>query len=243
MRKCEECGNPSVVGEGMMNMDDYIYNTTRDLFGLKKDLVGFGSDLFYIKKIKQNMANEIIVKNHYSHKYYNLSYIHLGLFINGEMLGVLQYGYALNPASGANIVPGTGNKEYLELNRMWIDDKADKNTESKAISYSIKYIRRAFPKVCFIQSFADERCCCFGIVYQACSFDYFGEHTSVFWEYNGEYYHNIQMTADKRNKELKDNKDEAIRHELRQFRYIKFLNKRARKKCTLTIKPYPKHYQ
>ena len=140
-------------------MKDYIYKEQLELFG-QREVVGFGEDCFNVKEIDRNIANDIIIKNHYSHKYYNATYIHLGVFIDGELLGVLQYGYAMNPASQASVVANTEIDEYLELNRMWLDDKAGKNSESKAIAYSIRYIKRKFPKIKWIQSFADERCGC-----------------------------------------------------------------------------------
>ena len=90
------------------------------------------------REIDRNQANDVIVKNHYSHKYYSATYIHLGVFMGEEMVGVLQFGYAMNPASQESVVKDTKIDEYLELNRMWIDDKAPRNTESQAISYAIK---------------------------------------------------------------------------------------------------------
>lgn len=225
----------------------YIYNNQNVLFG-SRDIVGFSNGKLYVKEIDRGLANDIIVKNHYSHKFTGHSYIHLGVYINSELVGVLQYGYALHPSSGDSIVPGTGNKDYLELNRMWLSDIAPRNSESMAISCSIKYIRGKYPNVGWIQSFADERCGCFGIVYQACSFDYFGGHESVFWELDGEVYHNVIKTNSKGwggGYELLNNpanKDRLKKHILRQFRYIKFLNKRSRKKCKLKREAYPKYY-
>jgi len=146
----------------MKQTKDYITNPT--LFG-KPEIIGFGSKDFYIKEIGRNKANEIIINNHYSKKVYNATYIHLGLYINNALMGILQYGYAMNPASGKSVVKGTEIDQYLELNRMWLDDKAERNSESKAISYSLKYIRGKYPKIKWIQSFADERCGGFGIVY------------------------------------------------------------------------------
>jgi hypothetical protein len=64
----------------------------------------------------------------------------------------------MNPASQKSVVSDTEIDEYLELNRMRLDDKAPKNSESKAVGYSIKYIKRKYPKIKWIQSFADERC-------------------------------------------------------------------------------------
>lgn len=229
-------------------MKGYIYSEQLPMFG-HKDIVGYGSDDFYVKEIEKNLANKTIIKNHYSKKIYNATYIHLGVFINNNFLGVLQYGYAMNPASCGSVVKGTEMNQYLELNRMWLDDKAERNSESKAISYSIKYIKGKLKTIKWIQSFADERCGGLGIVYQACSFGYYGEHTSSFWEWDNEVFHNIQMTVKKGTKrytkrvhELQTNKDNAIKHDLRQFRYIKFLDKRWKDKCNKKLLPYLKHY-
>ena len=224
---------------------DLIYDNQQTLFGAR-EIIGFGSDDWHVKEIERKLANDLIVKNHYSKKFYNATYIHLGVFICGELLGVLQYGYAMNPASCGSVVEGTQMDEYLELNRMWLDDKAKRNSETKAISYSLRYIRSKFPKIKWIQSFADERCGCFGIVYQAASFSFYGEHVSTFWTVDGEVYHNSLMTRDpklsKSAKFLQDNKERATSEELRQFRYIKFIDKRWKKKCLLKEKPYLKYY-
>lgn len=231
----------------MVRSKGFIYSLQGELFG-KEQVVGFGTEDYYVKEIGRDKANDVIVKNHYSHKFYNASYIHLGVFMAGELVGVLQYGYAMNPSSCGSVVTDTQMDEYLELNRMWIDDKAPRNSESKAISYSMKYIRGKYPKIKWVQSFADERCGGFGIVYQACSFIYYGEHTSIFWELDGETYHNSIMTRANANlagyKLLTDpkNVDRVKKYTLRQFRYIKFIDRRYIKKCKLTQKPYPKHY-
>lgn len=222
------------------------------LFG-KPDVIGYSNGNIYVKEIDRKLANDTIIKNHYSHKVYNATYIHLGVFDKNErFVGVLQYGYAMNPASASSVVEGTDLDQYLELNRMWIDDCAGKNSESMAISCSITYIKHKYPKIKWIQSFADERCNCFGIVYQACSFCYYGEHTNVFWYLDGVAYHNIGMTLSKDNpryirnqggaKYLQENKDRAEKMVLRQFRYIKFLDQSWKKKCLLKEKPYPKYY-
>lgn len=223
----------------------YIYSNQGTLFG-SKEIIGFGKDDFYIKEIERNLANKIIVENHYSGKFYNASYIHLGVFINKEMLGVLQYGYAMNPASQSSVVEETKIDEYLELNRMWLDDKAKRNSESMAISYSIKYIKGKHPKIKWIQSFADERCGGLGIVYQACSFKYFGEHTSKFYTLDGQVYHKSLMERNpelsKSAKYLQHHKDRATSEDLRQFRYIKFIDRRYIDKCLLEEREYLKHY-
>lgn len=174
------------------------------MFG-EHDVIGYSNGRIYVKEIERDKANKIIIKNHYSHKVYNASFINLGVFINDKLVGVLQYGSAMNPASGDSVVSGTHIENFLELNRMWLDDSAGNTSESQAISCSIRYIKHRYPKVKWIQSFADERCGCFGIVYQSCSFDYYGEHINIFWELDGEYYHNINMTISQNSKRYINN--------------------------------------
>lgn len=223
----------------------YIYSSQQSMFG-EREIIGFGGLSFSVKELDRNTANDIIKKNHYSGKVYNATYIHLGVYIGQSLVGVLQYGYAMNPASCGSVVSGTEMNQYLELNRMWLSDEAPKNSESMAISYSVKYIRGKFPRIKWIQSFADERCGGFGIVYQACSFRYYGEHTAIFWNLDDEVYHNSLMTRNPKLSKsaafLQANKERAISEELRQFRYIFWIDQRWRSKCLLEEKPYPKHY-
>ncbi len=224
-------------------MMGFIYSGQGELFGERR-AVGFGDDGYFVKEIDRTIANVMVQRNHYSRKFYSASYIHLGVFIDGEIVGVLQFGYAMNPASQESVVAGTAIDEYLELNRMWLDDVAPRNSESRALSYAIKTIRAAYPKIRWIQSFADERCRLGGVVYQACNFRYYGEHTSTFWELDGEVYHNSLMTRDPQLSKaaaiLQMNKERAVPSELRQFRYLFFMKPRFARQCRLTEHPYPK---
>lgn len=221
----------------------YQFSCQGALFG-EPSVVGFGDRSFKLNVIERNLANEIIVKNHYSGKFYGSSYIHLGLYVEKELRGVLQFGYAMNPQSMGGVVKDTKVDEYLELNRMWVDDGMPRNSESMAISYAIKFIRRRYPKIAWIQSFADERCGRFGVMYQAASFLFCGEHVSTFWELDGEFYHNSLMTRrtglHPAATRIQERKDECIAHEYRQFRYIKILKKWARRRLLLPVLPYPK---
>jgi len=230
-------------------MKGYIYSEQIPMFG-HKDIIGYGNDDFCVKQIERDKANDIIIKNHYSKKSFNNSYIHLGVFIKNELLGVLQFGHLMNPASANSTVTGSDSYSCLELNRMWLDDKAKRNSESMAISYSIKYIKGTHKKIKWIQSFADERCGGLGIVYQACSFRFYGEHISEFYVLDNEYYHSTYFTNTKGKSSSKSKKaletrkriKECTKETLRQFRYIKFLDKSWIKKCTKKEQPYLKHY-
>lgn len=220
----------------------YLYSVQSAMFGTPQ-IVGYGDDDFAVREIHRDTANTIIRSRHYSGTVVNNSYIHLGVFAGGELLGVLQYGYAMNPASGGGLVEGTANDGWCELNRMWLSDDLPRNSESRAISASIRYIRKRYPKIAFIQSFADGRLGGCGIVYQAANFLYYGSHNSVFWVLpDGTYVHNINMTDTVNNyaRIAQTQKHLAKQVTHTQYRYIYWLDKRLQAKCKLPQLPYPK---
>ena len=57
-----------------------IYSSQQSLFGAR-EIIGFGTNKFYVKEINKDLANDIIKANHYSRKVYSATYIHLGIFI------------------------------------------------------------------------------------------------------------------------------------------------------------------
>lgn len=233
---------PGIFKAPITQQIDYIKGT--------EAIAGFGNKDFYVAIIPSKLAREIIIANHYSKRIVNNSYIHLGVYVDGIMRGVLQFGYMLNQTKYGleKIVTGTKQGDYLELNRMWLDDIAPRNSESKAISYAIKYIKKACPMVGWIQSFADERCGCLGVVYQAANFLYFGHHKTHFYELNGETYHSMLLSVRKanpcpRDKHLMDNLSKAKRQSLTQFRYIYFIKRSWIARCKVKPLPYPKPNQ
>jgi len=222
----------------------YLFDQASDLFG-NRECLGFGSPAFAVVLLDREQANAIVMANHYSRRITSGSTLHLGLWLDGVLCGVLQYGNAMNPASAPTIVAGTLMSEYLELNRMWLSDDAPRNSESKALAYSIRLIRRVRPAVKWIQSFADERCGLFGTVYQAAGFTFHGEHIGLFWELDGDWYHNSLMTRRKdasgpRAARLLANRERAVLHRLRQFRYLRFLQVRFERACLYPRQPFPK---
>ncbi len=95
--------------------------------------VGFGKQGFFLACIDRSLANELIRRHHYSRKVVVTSVLHLGIFGDGKLQGVLQFGFAMNVMSMAKIVAGTKVDEYLELNRMWLCDSLPRNSESRPL--------------------------------------------------------------------------------------------------------------
>ena len=59
--------------------------------------------------------------HHYSGKVVNNSTLHFGVFLEGNLHGVMSYGPSLDKSKIIGLVKDTGWNEFLELNRMAFD--------------------------------------------------------------------------------------------------------------------------
>lgn len=219
------------------------------LFGMPA-VVGATAGNIAVRTIPKSQAERIIREGHYSGRTSWSSNLHLGIYCDNQLIGAMQYGPAMNPASGARIVQDATTGSWLELNRLWLTDDKPPNTTSRAIACSLRIIRHRHPRIEWIQSFADERCGKLGAVYQACSFLYCGEHTATFYNIDGTWIHKSMLQrpgidtrgwrAGPQVAWAQANADRAVAHDFRQFRYLKFLRPRARRRLLLPVLPYPK---
>ena len=123
-----------------------------------------------MKVIPSSIANPFVRAHHYSGKVVNNSKLHFGVFLDGQLHGVMSYGPSLDKSKIIGLVEGTGWNEFLELNRMAFDSVLPRNSESRAISMSIKLLKKYAPQVKWIISFADACSCGDGTIYRASNF-------------------------------------------------------------------------
>ncbi len=60
------------------------------------ETVGYGCDDLHVATIPVWLARLVISHFHYSKRVVNNSYLHLGIFDGRELVGVMQWGYAMN---------------------------------------------------------------------------------------------------------------------------------------------------
>lgn len=203
--------------------------------------------LLEFKSVDRETAKKMIIENHYSHKFGSTQgQINVGVFKDGELLGVASYGYLMNPASTAKLIKGGTKDNFIELNRLWISDELGKNAETLLISNSFKIIKQDYPHIIAVQSFADGRLGC-GTIYKAANFDYYGYHTSVFLEdkETGDVFHKT-MSEDGRSKSmigfnLNIVRDKYNYFKVKTYRYVFILNKKFRDKMLIEKKEYPSY--
>ncbi len=123
-----------------------------------------------IKPISAQDANRIVRALHYSGKVVNNSQVHLGVFLDGKCGGAMQFGPSLDKRKMLGLVRGTLWNEFIELNRMAFADWLPRNGESRAIGYAMRWLRKSYPWIKWVVSFADGTQCGDGTIYRASGF-------------------------------------------------------------------------
>lgn len=123
-----------------------------------------------VQPIDSASARAFVKAHHYSGKVTNNIQLHLGVFLNSRLHGVMQFGPSLDKRKIQGLVEGTKWHEFLELNRMAFDDILPRNSESRALSIAFRMIRKNAPQVKWIISFADATQCGDGTIYRAAGF-------------------------------------------------------------------------
>lgn len=124
-----------------------------------------------VAPIDGDAAREFVKRNHYSGKVVNNSQLHLGVFLPDKRLhGVMQFGPPLDKKKMLGLVRDTRWDGMLELNRMAFDADLPRNSESRAISVAMRLLRKHYPQLEWIVSFADGTQCGDGTIYRASGF-------------------------------------------------------------------------
>ena len=140
-----------------------------------------------IKLIDSKSARKIISLYHYSGKSTQNSQIHFGAFLNGQLEGCLQFGPSIDKRRMAQNL-GIGINSFLELNRLAFSDRLPKNSESRSLGICLRLIKKQYPHIKLVISFADACQCGDGIIYRASGFKLhsFKKNTSLLRMPNGD---------------------------------------------------------
>jgi hypothetical protein len=190
-----------------------------------------------VKIISATNANTIIKKYHYSGKVVVNSQLHFGVFQNNVCLGAMQFGPSMRKDLIQPIVKNTAWNGFIELNRMAFSSLLPKNSESRCLAYALRYIKKNYPHIEWVITFADGTQCGDGTIYRASGFSLIGVKANTQLRINPETGKTIQsMTAFHLGK-VKAFKTWEKKEGF-QLKYIYFLNKEARNRLTVPILPF-----
>lgn len=215
--------------------------------------MGRAKDLI-LKSIAAKDANRIIRALHYSGRVVNTSRLHFGVFLDDKCGGAMQFGPSMKTREMIPLVKGTPWNGYLELNRMAFADWLPRNGESRSIGYVMRLIRKRYPHVQWIVSFADGTQCGDGTIYRACGFSLLQikPNKSLYRLPSGRVINNLNMTGKYMLAELKRRTDVSSSWSYQknarilkaqplsgyQLKYIYFLDPTARDRLTVPILPF-----
>lgn len=190
-----------------------------------------------VKPISAKDANRIVKSCHYSGKVVPNSQLHFGVFLDGKCGGAMQFGPSMRKDLIQPIVHDTKWNGFIELNRMAFADWLPRNSESRAISVAMRLIRKSYPHIEWVISFADGTQCGDGTIYRASGFALTGikKNTEmVIHPVTGE----IMATMAAYHKGHASEISKWQRMDGFMLRYIYFLNPAAKSRLTVPILPY-----
>ena len=175
-----------------------------------------------VKPITSADANKIVKSLHYSGKVVQNSQLHLGVFLEGRCGGAMQFGPSLDKRKIQSLVSGTLWNEFIELNRMAFADWLPRNGESRCIGYAMRWIRKTYPHIKWVISFADGTQCGDGTIYRASGFVLTGiKENDQIWEApSGERFSRTSLTDGRSKQQQQRAKQVASRTTLTKSKHI-----------------------
>ena len=121
-----------------------------------------------VAPIDRRAGMAFIRRHHYSGKALNNSWLYLGVWLSDVLIGSLSFGAPIDIRKSKGLVQGTAWDGFCELGRLCMVDDTPPNVESRALSVAFRLIRREYPYIEWVQTFADGTQCGDGTIYRAC---------------------------------------------------------------------------
>lgn len=126
----------------------------------------------FIEKCPLPYIRKFVEINHYSRSVNGVKIsLCFSVKCGPELIGGVIFG-ALSTTAWKRF--SESEKEVLELRRLVLLDAAGKNSESYVIGYTLRWIKKNFPQVSKIVSYADPKHGHSGVIYRASNFQYWG---------------------------------------------------------------------
>lgn len=214
-----------------------------------------------VAPISRRAADIVIKAFHYSGKVCANSQLNLGVFLNGRLEGAMQFGPSMDKRKVIGLVEGTKWNGFIELNRMAFSERLPKNSESRALGVAFRLIKKHYPHIDWVISFADGTQSGDGTIYRASGFvlTQIKRNSTILELPGGEKVADLSLRPSCMGKEREQYYKEkygiefhgsaGIKEFLKkgahllpgfQLRYIKFLNPEAEKRLTCQILPFSK---
>jgi len=190
----------------------------------------------YIDYCSHKVAVYSVLRWHYSRRMPKSKLVRFGVWEYGKFKGAIIYGLGANPKSGAFL--GISNFECPELVRVALDNHD--NAVSKIVSFTLKKMKKDFPNIKAIVSYADPEKNHKGGIYQAMNWTYIGKTSSskIYIE-NGKEIHSKTISDRIRFKKLDKNHNLEYKVVKGKYKYVYLFDKSFADKLNKLKKAYP----
>jgi hypothetical protein len=175
-----------------------------------------------------------VLNYHYSKAMPSGKLVRFGVWEDKEFIGSVLFGSGANPnmSKVVNLTP----YEVCELVRVALN--THKNPVSKIVSFCMKKLRKDFPNIKAVISYADPMQNHKGKIYQAMNWLYLGEtKTATHFMQDGKFYHSRTINQKKR-EDANFNRDEFTKVSLKKYKYIYLFDKGLKKQLNEELKQY-----
>lgn len=175
-----------------------------------------------------------VLNYHYSKAMPSGKLVRFGIWEDKEFIGSVLFGSGANPnmSKVVNLTP----YEVCELVRVALN--THKNPVSKIVSFCMKKLRKDFPNIKAVISYADPMQNHKGKIYQAMNWLYLGEtKTATHFMQDGKFYHSRTINQKKR-EDVNFNRDEFTKVSLKKYKYIYLFDKGLKKQLNEELKQY-----
>ena len=175
-----------------------------------------------------------VLNYHYSKAMPSGKLVRFGVWEDKEFIGSGLFGSGANPnmSKVVNLTP----YEVCELVRVALN--THKNPVSKIVSFCMKKLRKDFPNIKAVISYADPMQNHKGKIYQAMNWLYLGEtKTATHFMQDGKFYHSRTINQKKR-EDANFNRDEFTKVSLKKYKYIYLFDKGLKKQLNEELKQY-----
>lgn len=202
-------------------------------------------------------AERLVRRLHYSGKVVNNSFLHFGVFLGEQLEGAISIGPSMDKGKLIGLVRDTAWNGFAEINRMAFSERLPRNSESRAIAIALRLIRKRYPHLQWLVSFADATCCGDGTIYRASGavLTSILPNKTIYVMPTGDRVANLVLTADWDTPLVQDiARRMGVPHRFRrlsewgrlgayrapgfQLRYVYFLNASARARLTVPEIPF-----
>ena len=193
--------------------------------------MGGNPSRYVVERVTSKMANDLTIRRHYLRRRASTMFA-WGLFDGMELLGVVIYGKPASPFPCIGVCGAEESSRVLELTRLWIDDSAERNSESFLIGSSLRQLPEDYD---IVLSYAEIEAGHLGVVYQATNWIYTGLSSAhKDWAIEGETVAHSRHRLDELggvNKARALLGDNLVQYERgRKHRYVMFRGSKTRRK-------------